>query len=245
MSIVKTTLSAPWGSGAPSNLADPGGINDGGMPSGAKSIPRRWLNWILNKVDTQVRYLLGRGVPDYDSWESYSVGDRMQCNDGVGLNTYKCIVASVGDGTGGNSPVTAPTYWIKWGFTAGEIASWTAAITTITVTPASSGDAGTTGNATVLSIPFSASGGPGFKLLAFKQSDVVLSGGGLLDVALTGAAAFSAIHTIAASGMDDYSYNASSPVCKQTGANAFRITIPAGYALGSHPSIAVQVIGLP
>jgi hypothetical protein len=240
MSIAKTTLSAPWGSGGPSNLADPGGINDTGMPSGAKSIPRRWLNWILNKIDTQARYLLGRGIPDYDSWESYSVGDRMQCNDGVGLNTYKCIVASVGDGTGGNSPVNAPTNWIRWGYTAADIGGWTTGIATITVT--GTGGAGTTGNAGVLSVP--SASGFGFKILTFKQTGITLSESVVLNVALTGAAAFSAILTIAALGIDDYSANLPSPVCKQTGANTFTITMPTGW-YATHQNIAVQVIGLP
>jgi hypothetical protein len=117
MSIAKPSLSAPWGSGAPSNLADPGGINDTGMPSGGKSIPRRWLNWILNKTDAQTRYLVGRGVPDYDESENYGVNDITQyIGDG---KTYRALHAN-GPATSVKHP-SDPSYWERWGHTAAEL----------------------------------------------------------------------------------------------------------------------------
>lgn len=111
MSITKPTLTKPWASDASANMVDPGGANDTGMPSAAKSIPRRWLNWILNKVDAATRYLVARGIPDWDAAEDYTVGDRIQGSNG---RTYKCILASHD-----NNPTNRgwDTYWEEWGHT--------------------------------------------------------------------------------------------------------------------------------
>lgn len=68
------------------------------------------MNWILNKCDAGLRYLLARGIPDYDPNESYSVGDYMQF---MGL-TYRCQIASVGTGNNMNNPRNAPANWSRW-----------------------------------------------------------------------------------------------------------------------------------
>lgn len=113
MSIAKPALKNPWASSGSANMADPGGANETGMTSTAASIPRRFLNWILNRIETPVRYLVARGIPDYDANESYSVGDRVQWGGSTGM-TFVCIVASVGDGSGSNSPGASPTKWARW-----------------------------------------------------------------------------------------------------------------------------------
>jgi hypothetical protein len=115
MSISKPALKDPWASGASGNMANPGGANATGIPyPSGKSIPGRWLNWILNQVDTVGRYLVGRGLPDYDPNERYSVGDRVQWGGGFG-RTYVCVVATVGNGTGSNSPGSDASKWAAWG----------------------------------------------------------------------------------------------------------------------------------
>jgi hypothetical protein len=111
MSISKPALSVIWGSDASGNLLDPGGVKNTGMPAGAKSIPRRWMNWILNKTDSAGRYLLGRGVPDWDVGETYSIDDRVQYNG----STYACTHPPLAHQT----PADA-SYWQRWGFTALE-----------------------------------------------------------------------------------------------------------------------------
>jgi hypothetical protein len=72
------------------------------------------MNWILNKCDAVGRYLSARGLTDYDPNETYSVGDRVQWGGGVG-RTFVCVVASIGDGSGSNSPGNSPTKWAAWG----------------------------------------------------------------------------------------------------------------------------------
>lgn len=106
----KPTLSKPWCFDDANNMLDPGGVNDGGLPASAKSIPRRWLNWILNKVDYATRYLMARGIPDWDADEIYTAFDRVQR---LGT-TYMARVESTNVDPDGDDG----TNWMLWGFTA-------------------------------------------------------------------------------------------------------------------------------
>lgn len=109
MSMNKPTLSKPWSFDDASNISDPGGVNDSGLPDSAKSIPRRWLNWALNKVDTATRYLMARGIPDWDAAESYRAFDRVQRSG----TTYMALTTSTN-----KDPELNESDWMIWGFTA-------------------------------------------------------------------------------------------------------------------------------
>lgn len=113
MSISKPTLTNPWASSGSTNIVNPGGVNETGFPAAGKGPPRRWFNWVMNKVDTAIRYLVGRGLSDFDPNESYSIGDRVQYGGAQGL-TFVCVTATVGDGSGGNSPIASPALWARW-----------------------------------------------------------------------------------------------------------------------------------
>ena len=113
MSTAKPPLSTTWASSAPSGptgIEDPGGLKNAGWSVVSACPPFSWLNWILNKCDAGLRYLLARGIPDYDVNESYSVGDCMQ----FGGMTYRCIVAHAGNGTGAGNPQNTPANWTRW-----------------------------------------------------------------------------------------------------------------------------------
>jgi hypothetical protein len=84
------------------------------LPALAISIPRRWLNWILNKVDYATRYLIARGVPDWDAYESYTTHDRVQ----AGGHTWRAKQASTD-----KDPSSEPDYWETWGHTTTEFAA--------------------------------------------------------------------------------------------------------------------------
>jgi hypothetical protein len=113
VSISKPALKTPWASSGSGNMEDPGGINETGYTVTDKGPPRKWFNWILNKIETPLRYLLARGIPDYDPLESYSVGDRIQWGGALGM-TFVCIVANVGTGDGANNPDQTPSNWARW-----------------------------------------------------------------------------------------------------------------------------------
>jgi hypothetical protein len=112
MSISKPSLSETWAStptaGDVQEPAD--GIKLSGWTADSHCPPYQWFNWLLNKLDTGVRYLLARGIPDYDVLETYSVGDRVQASDG---QTYKCIQANTP--AAAKSPATQRAYWTRWG----------------------------------------------------------------------------------------------------------------------------------
>jgi hypothetical protein len=117
MSIAKPPLSDIWANAAAAGdtgIADPGGLKDSGWTAASACPPFSWMNWILNKCDAAARYIIARGIPDYDANETYSVGDRVQWGGGVG-RTFVCVTASVGDGSGSNSPGSSPTKWASWG----------------------------------------------------------------------------------------------------------------------------------
>lgn len=115
MSIAKPPLSNVWGDAAPSGptgIEDPGGVKDTGWTAASACPPFSWMNWILNKLDVGVRYLLARGIPDYDASELYNAGDIVQ-HSGV---TYRAISA----GPFGVAPPNV-TYWEPWGHSDTEV----------------------------------------------------------------------------------------------------------------------------
>ena len=78
-----------------------------GWPLSSVPPSRQRFNWVLNYVMQAVRYLMQRGMPEWDAAEDYRVNDRVMGSDG---NTYKCIQAGIG-----KNPIAAPTYWLRWG----------------------------------------------------------------------------------------------------------------------------------
>lgn len=68
---------------------------------------RKRFNWVLKYLAQGVRYLLQRGIPEWDSAEDYRVNDRVQGSNG---KTYRCIQAGVNQ-----DPTTQTAYWALWG----------------------------------------------------------------------------------------------------------------------------------
>ncbi len=74
---------------------------------------RKRFNWVLKYLAQGFRYLLQRGIPEWDSAEDYRVNDRVMGSDG---KTYKAILTGIN-----KDPTTQPTYWTRWGFTLAEL----------------------------------------------------------------------------------------------------------------------------
>lgn len=68
---------------------------------------RKRFNWVLKYLAQGVRYLLQRGIPEWDAAEDYRVNDRVQGSNG---KTYRCIQAGINQ-----DPTTATAYWALWG----------------------------------------------------------------------------------------------------------------------------------
>lgn len=259
MSIAKPTLSNPWGSSTPANLANPGAVNETGMGVGAKSIPRRWLNWVLNKIENPIRYLVARGLPDYDAAESYSVHDKVQ----QGGTTWSCI-ADV-SGVSPSDP-TGATYWSRWGFSLAEFgtvfasafatafaaafptafaAAFAPAAGALTVPPAAGeivSSVGTVSEMSMLDIS-GAGAGPGLKVLKCKISDCGTPSG-YFSVTLSGTAAVYGAVLGWVQGSTDISRTLT-PICTQPAANVIVIDYGnPGFVIGPHPTIYLLILGI-
>lgn len=68
-------------------------------------VPRQWWNWMQNRVDTNVAYMLQKGIPEWDGTTEYIAGKSYVQHNNV-------IYNSIQTGTNQN-PATATTYWQK------------------------------------------------------------------------------------------------------------------------------------
>jgi len=233
MSIAKPTLTNVWASSGASNIADPGGVNDTGIPSGAKSIPRRWFNWVLHKIESPVRYLIARGVPDYDADEYYTVGDRVQKSiGGVYPATFLCFTPCHGAAPTGEDD---DPNWMKWGYSAGDFAVAFASAFTAAFADAFDSRLGTvsaeaeTGTVTVTAVDDNATIAyrwvcrfPGSTVkLVFVRLTLTAADHMSADLTLSGSAAF-------ATGMDNIIVSIAS--------------MPSSAATAAHPSRAIAVV---
>ena len=68
-------------------------------------VPRQWWNWMQNRVDTNVAYVLQKGLPEWDALTEYISGKSYVQHNGV-------IYKSIQSGTN-QYPATATTFWQK------------------------------------------------------------------------------------------------------------------------------------
>jgi len=68
-------------------------------------VPRQWWNWMQNRVDSNVAYMLQKGIPEWDGTTEYISGKSYVQHNNV-------IYKSIRTGTNQN-PATATTYWQK------------------------------------------------------------------------------------------------------------------------------------
>lgn len=68
-------------------------------------VPRQWWNWMQNRVDSNVAYMLQKGIPEWDGTTEYIAGKSYVQHNNV-------IYKSIQTGTNQN-PATATTYWQK------------------------------------------------------------------------------------------------------------------------------------
>jgi hypothetical protein len=83
-----------------------------GWPESTVPPSRQRFNWILNFAANAVKYLLQRGIPEWDADEDYPLAGRVQ-HAGV---TWVAILANTGI-----EPGTDPTNWERWGYSASEL----------------------------------------------------------------------------------------------------------------------------
>ena len=110
----KPTVLPAWGESAGgADVLQPSNAEiQAGWPLSNVPPSRKRFNWILKYLAQGMRYMMQRGIPEWDATEDYRINDRVMGSDG---KTYKCIQAGVN-----KDPTTQTAYWTRWGFTLAE-----------------------------------------------------------------------------------------------------------------------------
>lgn len=70
-----------------------------------EAVPRQWWNWFENRQDTNIAYMLQKGIPEWDQFTEYLTNKSYVQRNNI---IYKCILTSTNQ-----DPTTATTYWVK------------------------------------------------------------------------------------------------------------------------------------
>jgi hypothetical protein len=100
--IIKQDMTDIWASSGDVTAPTPEKIATGWI---VEAVPRQWWNWFENRQDTNIAYMLQKGIPEWDIVSEYLTNKSyIQRNNVV----YKCIQTN-----SGQDPATAPLYWAK------------------------------------------------------------------------------------------------------------------------------------
>lgn len=114
MAITKPAVLPPWAESGdavqPTNAEIQSGWQAGSVPPS-----RQRFNWILNYCMNGVRYLVRRGLPDWDAAETYAIGDRVIGPTG---STYQALTANTN-----KTPASNPSDWAPWAFGPSDVAT--------------------------------------------------------------------------------------------------------------------------
>lgn len=72
---------------------------------GVEAVPRQWWNWFENRQDTNIAYMLQKGIPEWDQFTEYLTNKSYVQRNNV---VYKCILTGVN-----KDPLTFPANWVK------------------------------------------------------------------------------------------------------------------------------------
>jgi len=114
MSITKPAVLPPWAESGDAVQPTNAEIQ-AGWPAGSTPPSRQRFNWILNYCMNGVRYLVRRGVADWDSAETYAIGDRVIGPTG---STYEALTANTN-----KTPASNPSDWALWAFGPSDVAT--------------------------------------------------------------------------------------------------------------------------
>lgn len=100
--IIKQDMTDIWASSGDVTAPNPAKIATGWV---VEAVPRQWWNWFENRQDTNIAYMLQKGIPEWDTFTEYlNNKSYVQRNNVV----YKCIQTGVN-----KDPATQTAYWTK------------------------------------------------------------------------------------------------------------------------------------
>jgi hypothetical protein len=117
MAYNKPSVLPAWAETAanPADIVQPTNAEiQAGWPNTGVPPSRQRFNWILSFCANAVRYFCQRGLPDYDSAETYGLNARCIGDDG---NTY----VSLQSNNTNHAPSSNPLWWARWGFTLSQL----------------------------------------------------------------------------------------------------------------------------
>lgn len=72
---------------------------------GVEAVPRQWWNWFENRQDSNIAYMLQKGIPEWDQFTEYLTNKSYVQRNNI---VYKCILTGVN-----KDPATTPANWVK------------------------------------------------------------------------------------------------------------------------------------
>lgn len=115
---IKPAVLPAWSEAAttPADMVQPDNtFIQGGWPQTSVPPTRQKFNWLLNYLANATRYVMQRGICDWDAAETYMQGARI-------LDPQTHIsYASLLDNNVNMPPATSPQAWLRWGFTLADI----------------------------------------------------------------------------------------------------------------------------
>ena len=88
--FIRVDMNDVWAAGGDSVPPTKAKIAEGWL---VEAVPRQWWNWMQNRVDSNVAYLLQKGLPEWDSDTEYFANKSIQQYRGV---VYKALKDSKG-----------------------------------------------------------------------------------------------------------------------------------------------------
>lgn len=113
---IKPAVAPVWAESGSTGTAPTNGEIQTGWALSAIPPARQRFNWILKRLNSIGNYFLQRGIPEWDTAETYPIGAYVRyAVDGL---TYRSVIAN-----NGVIPVGNPATWTRWGFSAAELAA--------------------------------------------------------------------------------------------------------------------------
>jgi hypothetical protein len=100
--LVKQSMAYIWATSGDIVAPDIAKIESGWA---VETVPRQWWNWMQNRVDNNIAYLLQKGFPEWDAETEYIINKSYVQYQNV---VYKCIQTH-----SNQEPNLAPLYWVK------------------------------------------------------------------------------------------------------------------------------------
>lgn len=100
--IIKQDMADIWASSGDKTAPNSAKIATGWV---VEAVPRQWWNWFENRQDTNIAYMLQKGIPEWDAFTEYQTNKSYVQRNNV---VYKAKLTGINQ-----DPATATTYWGK------------------------------------------------------------------------------------------------------------------------------------